>query len=124
MVPEWRYQRRSVRTNSAERSPRMPMSDHDWSKPAAVAIPKEGYFELERGRYGPIYPRTPACYGFTIIAKIKPGREAAIREYGNTIEKTIAGLPGALEVLKLHYLRWVLFDIGQDTYFMYQGIFD
>ena len=28
-------------------------------------------------------PKTPACYGFTIIAKIKPGREAAIREYGN-----------------------------------------
>ena len=34
------------------------------------------------------------------------------------------GLPDALEVLKLHYLRWVLFDIGKDTYFMYQGIFD
>ena len=27
-------------------------------------------------------------------------------------------------MLKLHYLRWVLFDIGKDTYFMYQGIFD
>jgi len=27
-------------------------------------------------------------------------------------------------VLKLHYLRWVLFDIGTETYFMYQGIFD
>ena len=89
-----------------------------------MAIPKEGYFKLEQGRYGPVYPRTPACYGFTIIAKIKPGREAAIREYGNVIEKTIAGLPDGLEVLKLHYLRWVLFDIGKDTYFMYQGIFD
>src|SRR5712675_3101529 len=60
----------------------------------------------------------------SIIAKIKPGSEAVIRQYGNTIEKTIAGLPDALEVLKLHYLRWVLFNIGQDTYFMYQGIFD
>ncbi len=29
-----------------------------------------------------------------------------------------------LAPLKLHYLRWVLFDIGTDTYFMYQGIFD
>jgi hypothetical protein len=96
----------------------------DWTQPAAMAIPKEGYFKLEQGRYGAIYPRTPACYGFTIIAKIKPGREAAIREYGNTIEKTIAGLPDGLAVLKLHYLRWVLFDIGADTYFMYQGIFD
>jgi hypothetical protein len=96
----------------------------DWTKPAAMAIPKEGYFKLQNGRYGPIYPRSPACYGFTIIAKVKPGREEVIREYGNTIEKTIAGLPEALEVLKLHYLRWVLFDIGKDTYFMYQGIFD
>ena len=96
----------------------------DWTKPAAMAIPKEGYFKLQNGRYGPVYPKSPACYGFTIIAKIKPGREVIIREYGTTIEKTIAGLPEALEVLKLHYLRWVLFDIGQDTYFMYQGIFD
>jgi hypothetical protein len=89
-----------------------------------MAIPKEGYFKAEQGRYGPIYPRTPANHGFTIIAKIKPGTEAAIREYGNRIEKTIGELPGALEVLKLHYLRWVLFNIGGDTYFMYQGIFD
>ena len=101
-----------------------PAKETDWSKPAAMAIPKEGYFALQNGRYGPTYPRTPACYGFTIIAKIKPGSEAVIRQYGNTIEKTIAGLPDALEVLKLHYLRWVLFNIGQDTYFMYQGIFD
>jgi hypothetical protein len=95
-----------------------------WTKPAAMAIPKEGFFKLQEGRYGPIYPKTPACYGFTIIAKIKPDREDVIREYGRTIEKTIAGMPDALSVLQLHYLRWVLFDIGGETYFMYQGIFD
>ena len=71
-----------------------------------------------------IFPKSPACYGFTIIAKIKPGREEVIRGHGKTIEDTIAGLPDALAVLKLHYLRWVLFDIKGDTYFMYQGIFD
>ena len=27
-------------------------------------------------------------------------------------------------MLKLHYLRWVLFPINGETYFMYQGIFD
>ena len=43
-------------------------NDRDWTKPAAMAIPKEGYFELERGRYGPLFPRTPACHGFSIIA--------------------------------------------------------
>lgn len=101
-----------------------PPTNHDWTKPAAMAIPKEGYFKLEQGRYGPTFPRTPANYGFTIIAKVKPGREAAVREYGKTIEKTIGEVPDALAVLKLHYLRWVLFDIGKDTYFMYQGIFD
>ena len=100
------------------------MTVQDFIKPAAMAIPKEGYFERKDGRYGPIFPRTPACYGFTIIAKIKPGSEARIREHGKTIEKTIADLPGALESLKLHYLRWLLFDSGPDTYFMYQGIFD
>src|SRR3954466_15855126 len=96
----------------------------DWTKPAAMAIPKEGYFSLKNGRYGPLYPRTPACHGFTIIAKIKPGREETIRAYGKTIETAIADMPDALATLKLHYLRWVLFDIGKDTYFMYQGIFD
>ena len=50
--------------------------------------------------------------------------EQTIRAYGKKIEETIAGLPDALEVLKLHYLRWVLFDIGTETYFMYQGTFD
>jgi len=100
------------------------MDTHDAMHPAAMAIPKEGYFKPENGRYGPIYPRTPANYGFTIIAKIKPGREEIVRQYGKTIEKTIGELPDALATLKLHYLRWVLFDIGSDTYFMYQGIFD
>ena len=32
--------------------------------------------------------------------------------------------PDVLAPLKLHYLRWVLFEIKGDTYFMYQGIFD
>jgi hypothetical protein len=100
------------------------MSDRDWTKPAAMAIPKEGYFKLEQGRFGALYPRSPACHGFTIIAKVKPGREETVRQYGAKIEKTIADLPDALSVLKLHYLRWVLFDIEGKTYFMYQGIFD
>jgi hypothetical protein len=97
---------------------------NDWTKPAAMAIPKEGYFKLERGRYGPTFPKTPANYGFTIIAKIKPGREETIRGYAKTIEETIKSAPEALGVLKLHYLRWVIFRIGNDPYFMYQGIFD
>jgi hypothetical protein len=96
----------------------------DWTKPAAMAIPKEGYFKLEQGRYGPIYPRTPANYGFTVIAKVRPGREQAIREYGKTIEQAVKDAPTVLAPLRLHYLRWVLFDVGSGLHFMYQGIFD
>src|SRR3954464_3781470 len=96
----------------------------DWTKPAAMAIPKEGYFKREQGRYGPIFPRTPANYGFTGIAKIKPGREEIVREYGKTIEKAVAETPDVLAPLKLHYLRWVIFDVGSGLHFMYQGIFD
>jgi hypothetical protein len=101
-------------------------NQQDWTKPAAMAIPDGGIFKdkVEQGRYGPIFPKTPACYGFTIIAKIKPGREEKVRAYGKTIEQTIASVPDALAVLRLHYLRWVLFDIKGETYFMYQGIFD
>jgi hypothetical protein len=96
----------------------------DWAKPKAMAIPKEGFFEREEGRYGPIFPRTPACHGFTIVAKIKPGREEVFRDYGKRLEKALESDPHVLAPLRLHYLRWVLFDIGKETYFMYQGIFD
>ncbi len=102
----------------------MATTDHDWTKPAAMAIPPEGYHELERGRYGAIYPRTPACYGFSIIAKVKEGREEAVRAYGKQIEEAIAGSPDVLAPLRLHYLRWVLFDVGSGLHFQYQGIFD
>src|SRR4051812_14745478 len=90
-------------------------------KPAAVAIPKDTS-QLEKGKYGPVFPKTPACYGFTIIANVKPGRAEAIRAYGPKIVKALEGDPTVLAPLKLHYLRWVLFD--NDTRFMYQGIFD
>ena len=95
-----------------------------WARPAAMAIPKEGYFALEQGRYGPVYPKTPACYGFSIIAKVLPGREQAIREHGKILEAAVAADPTVLAVLKLHYLRWQVFPIGADVYFQYQGIFD
>lgn len=96
----------------------------NWTQPRAMAIPKEGYFELEKGRYGPIFPKTPANYGFTIIAKIKPGREETVRAHGLTLQSAVDGKPDCLAVLKLHYLRWQVFPIEGATYFMYQGIFD
>jgi hypothetical protein len=100
------------------------MNNHEWMEPKALAIPKEGYFEKQEGRYGPVFPQTPANYGFTVIAKVIPGREEAIREYGKTIEAAVKGAPNVLGPLKLHFLRWVLFDVGSGLHFMYQGIFD
>ncbi len=90
-------------------------------KPQAVAIPKSTD-HLEKGKYGPVFPKTPACYGFTIVATVKPGRADAMRGYGQRLAKALESDPYLLAPLKLHYLRWVLFD--NDTRFMYQGIFD
>src|SRR5688500_8326207 len=75
----------------------------DWRKPAAKAIPKGGLTpdHAEQGRYGPIFPKTPACYGFSIIAKIIPGREEKFYEYARNIEKAVAETPDVLAVLKL-----------------------
>ena len=102
----------------------MSANEHDPLRPQAKAIPKGGYFELKEGKYGPAFPRTPACHGFTIIAKIKPGREEVIRQYAKRVEEALEKEPHFLAPLKLHYLRWVLFEIGNETYFQYQGIFD
>ena len=90
-------------------------------RPQAVAIPKSTE-HLEKGKYGPIFPKTPACYGFTLIAKVKPGRAETIRAYGQRLADALKADPSVLAPLKLHYLRWVLFD--DDTRFIYQGIFD
>jgi hypothetical protein len=90
-------------------------------KPRAMALPKSTD-HLEQGKHGPVFPKTPACYGFTIIATVKPGRADAVRSYGQRLAKTLEADPHVLAPLKLHYLRWVLFD--DDTRFMYQGIFD
>src|SRR3984957_4161414 len=73
----------------------------DWSKPAAMAIPKGGYFQdkVEQGRYGPIFPKTPACYGFSILAKIVPGtrrRVLQIRQKHRGDDRGAARRPGRL----------------------------
>ena len=91
-------------------------------KPAAMAIPNEA--DLPQGKYGPVYPKSPSCYGFSILAKIIPGREPVFHEYARNIENAVAAQPDVLAPLKLHYLRWILFPINGETYFMYQGIFD
>jgi hypothetical protein len=89
-----------------------------------VMYRRDGCFWCARwdSEIGPIYPKTPACYGFTIIANVKPGTADTIRNYGYTLAKALEADPYLLAPLKLHYLRWVLFD--DETRFMYQGVFD
>jgi len=89
-------------------------------KPRAEALPRPGA-EVKPGKFGSPIPKTVAN-GFTIIAKVKPGCAPTIRAYANAIEKAVAENPEVLAPLRLHYLRWVLFD--NDTRFMYIGIFD
>ena len=101
----------------------MPPRDQDLDETGRDGHSEEGYFELEQGRYGPIFPRTPACYGFTIIAKVKPGREEAIREYGKTIEERCRP-PGRLAPAQAPLPALGALRHRDDTYFMYQGIFD
>jgi len=112
--------------NSASKGPEIVEKPrtNDWTNPQAMAIPNEGYFKVEPGRYGPVFPQTPANYGFSVVAKVKLGREKAIRDYGKNIEEAVKAAPSVLAPLKLHYLRWVLFDVGSGLHFMYQGIFD
>jgi hypothetical protein len=87
--------------------PNEPQATQDWSKPAAMAIPKGGFFseKVEQGRYGPIFPKTPACYGFSILAKVIPGREEGFYQHAKDIEKAVAEQPDCLAILQLHYRR-------------------
>src|SRR6266567_1619534 len=70
-------------------------------KPEAAALPRTNE-EIGKGMYGSAMPKTPA--------------NAA------SVEKAVRENPRVLAPLRLHYLRWVLFD--NDTRFMYIGIFD
>jgi hypothetical protein len=90
---------------------------HDWTQPIAMAIPKGGFFKdkVEEGRYGPTFPKTPACYGFSVLAKIIPGREERFYEHAKIMEQAVKDDPQVLDVLKLHYLKWLLFPIKGAT---------
>ncbi|HYJ46347.1 MAG TPA: hypothetical protein VEV81_07005, partial [Pyrinomonadaceae bacterium] len=70
-------------------------------KPKAMAMPGDTS-TLPQGKYGPIFPKSPACHGFTIIAKIIPGREPVFHEYARNIEKAVEAMPDCLAPLKLH----------------------
>jgi hypothetical protein len=47
----------------------------------------------------------------------KSSPEGRFYQYARNIEEAVAAQPDCLAVLKLHYLRWVLFPIKGDTIF-------
>jgi hypothetical protein len=56
--------------------------------------------------------------------RLIPGGEEACYKHAKTIEEAVAKDPNCLAALKLHYLRWQVFQINGESYFQYQGIFD
>ena len=65
-----------------------------------------------------------ACYGFSVVAKVKPGREQAIRDYGKNIEKAVKADPSVLASLNSITSAGSCSTSGSGLHFMYQGIFD
>src|SRR5947207_13154815 len=92
---------------------------NDWTKPAAVAIPKGGFFpdKVEQGRYGPIFAKTPVWYGFSIIAKIIQCRGENFYEYGSNLEQGVTRAADLLASLRVHYRGRNLVEVKGDTHF-------
>jgi hypothetical protein len=68
--------------------------------PQAAVIPKDTD-RLPKGKYGPIFPRSPACYGFTIIANVKPGTAETIRDHGVKLVKALESDPHLLAPISI-----------------------
>ena len=98
----------------------------DWTKPAAMAIPKGGYFKdkVEQGRYGPIFPKLRRVMASRSLRKLFPEGKKPSTIMLNSWRRQSQTSPTYSLYSRLHYLRWVLFTIKGETYFMYQGIFD
>ena len=58
----------------------MAEGDRDWTKPAAWRSRRRGTSNSNGGGMARCSP-TPACHGFSIIAKVKEGREDTVRAY-------------------------------------------
>ena len=66
-----------------------------------MAIPKEGCFTLEKGRYGPDLSQNAGVSRFFDRRKVKPGKEQAMRDYGKGIQVQSDDLSGFLFKLRI-----------------------
>ena len=79
--------------------------------------------KVEQGRYGPNFPRTPACYGFSIIAKIIPvGSQPSTSMLRNSRRRWESSRTASLYSSCITSAEF--FKIKGETYFQYMGIFD
>ncbi len=98
----------------------------DWTKPAAMAIPKGGFFEdVEQGRYGPIFPQDSR------VLRLHDHREDQARARGehsaSTARRSRRPSPACRMLSPCSSCTTCAgcsSTINGDTYFMYQGIFD
>ena len=99
---------------------------NDWTKPAAMAIPKGGSSKTRWNRAGTArsFPRLRRATASRSSRRSCPAASRTSTSMPRRSRRRWPRRRTALAVLKLHYLRWVLFDIKGETYFMYQGIFD
>ena len=79
---------------------------------------------LSKGDTDRFFPKLQRATASQFLRRSFPEGKSASTSMLRNIEEAVAAQPDCLAVLKLHYLRWVLFPIKGDTYFMYQGIFD
>ena len=89
-----------------------------------MAIPKGGYFTPGAGTVWPDLPQDTGLLWLLDHREDHPWPRAGLLRICPEHRKGSGRTTGLLAVLKLHYLRWVLFPIKGETYFMYQGIFD
>jgi len=57
----------------------------------------------------------------SVVAKVIPGREQAIRDYGKKIEEAVKADPFVLAPLRLHYLAGSCSTSARDCISMYQA---
>ena len=91
-----------------------------------MAIPKGGFFKdkVEQGQIRTDLSQDSGVLWLLDPREDHPRKGRALLRVCQEHREGGGGQPDCLAVLKLHYLRWVLFPIKGETYFMYQGIFD
>ena len=76
-----------------QRPRRQPLRTSDWTKPAAMAIPKEGYFNLNRAGTARSFRERRRVMASRSSPRSSRAPRTTIRAYGKTIEKAIEGRP-------------------------------